>query len=215
MNTFNKSTLKALRVTGSLFLLSMLIPTLNWAIIFSSFQSFGSILDKENIFQLNIINQIISATCIIVLGFHLHQLLKKYHHRISSLALGFRMLEAGIFLVIALLYLAVFSLLKYGLIEPSVFRELVKNYISYTAVPGIFMGMSMLLFSILFYVSGIIPKWLAIMGIASYAIVITYVGSVILNPKPRPLIQLIGSAPIGLFQIMIAFYLIFNKHNKY
>ncbi len=185
---YNKSTPKTLRVTGLLFLLCMLIPTLNWIIIFSPFQSHMNILDKEFIFRVNIINQIISAICIIVLGFHLHQILKKYNHKISSLALGFRMIEAGIFLVIALLFFGVFTMLKYSLIELSVFRELVKNYISYTAVPGIFMGMSMLLFSILFYVSGFIPKWLAIMGIASYAIVIIYDSSVILNPNTGPII---------------------------
>jgi len=213
-DTYNKSTLKTLRVTGLLLLLCMLIPTLNWIIIFSPFQSYVNILDKEFIFRVNIINQIISAICIIVLGFHLHQILKKYHHKISSLALGFRMIEAGIFLVIALLFLVVFSMLKYSLIELSVFRELVKNYIPYTAVPGIFMGISMLLFSILFYVSSFIPKWLAIMGIASYAIVIIYDSSVILNPNTGPMIQVIGSAPVGLFQIIIAFYLIFIKHKK-
>ena len=213
-DTYNKATLKTLKVTGLLFLLCMLIPTLNWIIIFSPFQSYVNILDKEFIFRVNIINQIMSSICIIILGFHLHQILKIYHHKISNLALGFRMIEAGIFLVIALLFLVIFSMLKYGLIELSEFRELVKNYIPYTAVPGIFMGISMLLFSILFYVSSFIPKWLAMMGIASYAIVIIYDSYVILNPTPGPLIQVIGSAPVGLFQIIIAFYLMFSKHKK-
>jgi hypothetical protein len=124
------------------------------------------------------------------------------------------MFEAGLALVIALLFLVVFSILKHGLIEQHIFKELVKNYIPYTAFPGLIMGISMLLFSILFYKSGIIPKWLAIFGIASYAIVIIYDGSVILNPKTGPVIQVIGSAPAGLFQIIIAFYLIFIKHKK-
>ena len=212
--TYNKSTLKTLRVTGLLFLLCLLIPTLNWAITFSPFQSYESILDKEFIFRINIINQIISAICIMVLGFFLHQILKKINHRISCLALGFRMIEAGIFLVISLLFLVVFSMLKHGLTELPVFRELVKNYISYTAVPGMIMGISMLLFSILFYKSGIIPKWLAILGIASYVLVIIYDSSVILNPNTGLLIQFIGSAPVGLFQIIIAFYLIFIKYKK-
>jgi len=173
-----------------------------------------NIIDKEFIFRVNIINQIISAICIIVLGFHLHLLLKRYNNKVSSIALGFRMIEAGIFIVIALFYFVVFSMLKYSLIELSVFRELVKNFIPYTAVPGIFMGISMLLFSILFYVSSFIPKWLAIMGIASYAIVIIYDSSVILNPNTGPMIQVIGSAPVGLYQIVIAFYFIFIKNKK-
>ena len=114
-------------------------------------------------------------------------------------------------LLVALLFLVFFSLLEHSLIELAVFRELVKNYIPYTAVPGIFMGISMLLFSILFYVSSFIPKWLAMLGIASYAIVIIYDSSVILNPDAGPMIQVIGSAPVALYQIIIAFYFIFGK----
>jgi Domain of unknown function (DUF4386) len=208
----DESTLKTIRVTGILFLLALLIPTLNWIIVFSPFQSYESIIEKKFIFRINIINQIISAICIIVLGFFLHQILKKINHRISSLAYGFRMLEAALTLVIALFFLVVFSMLKHGLIELPVFRELVKNYISFTAVPGMIMGISMLLFSILFYKSGIIPKWLAILGIASFVLVIIYDSSVILNPNTRPLIQVIGSAPVGLFQVIIAFYLMFYKN---
>ena len=208
------STLIIIRVTGILCLLSLLIPTLNWGFVLSPFQSYENILDKESIFRVNIINQIISAICIMVLGFFLHQILKKINHRISSLALGFKMIEAGIILVIALLFLIVFSMLKHGLIELPVFRELVKNYIPFTAVPGMFLGISMLLFSILFYKSGIIPKWLAILGIASYLLVIIYDSSVILNLNVGTLIQVVGCAPVALFQIIISFYLIFIKHKK-
>ncbi len=213
-DTYDKSALMTLRMTGLLFLLCMLIPTLNWVIVLSPFQSYADILDKEFIFRVNIINQIVSAICIVLLGLQLHQILKIYHHRISSLALVLRLFEAGIFLVMAFLFLVAFSMLKNGVIELSVFRGLVKNYIPYTAVPGIFMGISMLLFSILFYVSSLIPKWLAIMGIASYAIVIIYDSAVVLDPNPGQIIQVVGSAPVGLYQIVIAFYFIFIKNKK-
>ena len=211
---FTNSTLIKIRVTGILCLLSLIIPTLNWIIVLSPFQSYESIIDKEFIFRINIINQIISAICIMALGFFLHQILTKINHRISNLAYGFKMIEAGIFLVIALFFFVMFSMLKHGFTELSVFKELVKKYIPFTAVPGIFSGISMLLFSILFYKSGIIPKWLALLGIASYAIVIIYDSSVILNPNIGTLFQVMGNAPVGLFQVIISFYLIFIKHKK-
>ena len=104
----NNSTLKNLRVTGILYLLSLIIPILNW-VFFSSFLSFESILEKEHLFRFNIINQIISAISIIMLGVFLHLILKQINAGFSLTAFVFKIFEAGLFLVLALVFLIVFS----------------------------------------------------------------------------------------------------------
>ena len=208
------STLKKLRVTGILYLISLLIPTLNWVFVFTNFLSYRSFLEHENLFMLNIMNQIISTICIILLGVILHLIFKQRYAAVSFIAFVFKMFEAVFTLVIALFFLIVFSMLKAELVEQSVFKELIGNYISYTAVPGIFLGISMLLFSILFHRSGLIPKWLAKLGVVSYVLVILYDSSVILFSNTSIFIQIIGSMPVCLFQLLIGFTLIFTKHFK-
>ena len=212
MEKLDNNKKKVARWAGGLFLLCLLIPTLNWGLVLSPFQSIENIIEKEFLFRFNIVNQLITAIGIFLLGFYLHKLTKEYSENIAGLAYGFKIFEALIFVVLALLYLVIISLLKADLIEIAILHELIANYIPYTAIPGFFSGISMLLFSILFYNSNIILKWLAMLGIASSILVIIYDGSVILNTNIGLLGQIVGTGPVGLFQITIGFYLILNKH---
>lgn len=77
MESIPNSTHKKLRVTGILYLLSLLIPTLNWVFVLSPFCSFERILEHEILFQFNIINQVISVLCMLMFGVFLYQILKQ------------------------------------------------------------------------------------------------------------------------------------------
>jgi len=204
------STLKNLRVTGTLCLLSLIIPTLNWVFVFSPFLSSDSMLENELLFRLNIINQIVSAITIMMLGIYLHLILNQFDAWLSLVALVFKILESVLFLVLALLFLMVFILVKAESVEVPVFLELINNYISFTALPGIFMGISMSFFSLLLYRSGFIPGWLAVLGIVSYVLVVLYDSSVILSPNNSAYFQIIVSALVCLSQITIGIKLIFT-----
>jgi len=203
---------------GVVYLLTLLIPTLNWVFVFSSFLSTGgtvaaNILEKEILFRFNITNQVLGSVCILLLGFLLHINLKNVNRNISLVALFFKSSEAMISLAMALVYFMVLSLIKADVIESSVMKTLIENYVSYTALPGIFLGLSMVLFCLLFYKSGIIPNWMAIWGIIAYVMVIVYDGSVILSPGNKPVLwlQVTGTAPVCLFQITTSLHLIFSN----
>ncbi len=220
MNTIsNISTLNKQRVAGILFLLTLIIPTLNWVFILSRFLLHeGSIVMKiqenEFLFRFNVLNQIISSVCIMMLGYLLYTILKSVKAKVSLLALFFKSFEAVFILILAVVYLIVLSMIKSGFNEESLITGLISNYVPYTAIPGLFLGISMTLFAYLFYKTDIVPKWLAILGVISYIIVILYDSSVILSPKISSLllVQIIGSAPVCVFQLIIGVWFLIKKN---
>lgn len=208
------STLKYLRVAGILCLLSLLIPTLNWVFVLSPFLSSGIMFENELLFRFNIINQIISAITIGMLGVYLLLILKHVGRSASFIALVFKCFEAVLTLVLALFFLIAFVMLRAGSFEGPLFMELLSKYPSLAAVAGIFLGLSMFVFSILFYRSGVIPKWLAGWGILSYALVVINDSTQILSANTWIFFQIIASALVILCQLSIGVYLIFFSQNS-
>lgn len=178
----------------------------------SPLQSVENVIEKEFLFRINILNQLMTAICIFLLGFNLQKLSKESNENLAGLAYGFKIFEAMITVVLALLYLIFFSLLKAKQIEIEILHELITNYILYTAVAGLFLGISILLFLISFIKSNTIPKWLAIFGIVSNILVIIYDSSVILNTNIGLLGLIVGTVPVGFFQITIGFYLLLSRY---
>ena len=149
-----------------------------------------------------------------ILGVYLHRILNQFNAGASFMAFVFKIVEAALFLVLALFFLIVFVMLKAELFEEPILLELINNYISFTAIPGIFLGLSMFVFSILLYRSGFIPKWLAGLGIVSYVLVFIYDSTIILSVNTPSFVQIIVSALVCLCQITIGFFLIFTSQNK-
>lgn len=221
MYTFaDVSILIKIRVAGILFLLTLIIPTLNWVVFLSDFISpegdtASRILKNEVLFRFNILNQIITSLCIFTLGWLLHLLVKTVHSSISFFAFILKGFESFLFLVLSMIYLLMLLLVKSGYNQESILNGLINNYINLTAVPGIFMGMSMFIFSFLLYNSGIISKWLAGMGICACFLVVLYDSISVLSPaySSKIFFQIGGSAPVCIFQILIGLCLIFKKFN--
>lgn len=215
----NVSTLIKIRVAGILFLINLIVPTINWMFILSSFLTnedsiATKILENEFMFRFNILNQIITSISILMLAWILFLALKPVSPGISLLALLLKAFESVATLFIALAFLCLLIVTKSGFNQEKLLYGLIQNYINITSVSGIFMGMSMLIFTAIFLKSGIIPGWLAIFGFCAYILVIIYDSSVLLSAgyTSKACIQMVCCAPVGIFQIFISIWFLFKKH---
>lgn len=206
------------RIAGMLFLLSLIIPILNWVFILSTFLSSQGnisikILENEFLFRFNILNQIVTSICIVLLGYTLYLILKPTNPEVSFFALIIKAFESVMILSLAILFLILLIMIKSGFNEESILRGLISNYINITAISGIFLGLSMFLFSLLLYKSSIVPRWLAYLGIFSYLLVIFYDSLMLLSPGHASLlfVQISGSVPICVFQLTISIWFLFKK----
>ena len=213
----DNSTQKTARVAGILFLLSLLVPVLNWGLILSKFTSPGSdtslnILNDELLFRLNIVIGIFSAIVILTLNIYLYRLLCAVNRSLALVAFSLKMIEA---ILSATLFLGHFIALLVLKGDPQnieahkIINHLVENYISFTAVSGIFFGLSMLIYSYLFLKSGYIHLTVVLLGVVSYSLVIIYDFLAILFPCFTGIlsIQILSSVPVSLFQITIGLLL--------
>ncbi|MFA5850949.1 MAG: DUF4386 domain-containing protein [Bacteroidales bacterium] len=215
------STNRISKLVGILFLLSLIIPTLNWVFILSKFASpVGNIAleiqNNELLFRLAIFIEIITSVIVLALAFYLHILLKTINQNLSFLAFTLRVAEAILALALAMGHFIGLLVLKHKVGESQIFIDvLVGKYISLTSFLGIFMGISMLLYSYLFLKSGYISKKIAVFGIVSYILVIVYDSTVILFPDYASIlfVQIIGGIPVCLFQVITGFWLLFKGIN--
>ena len=150
----HNSTQKIVRVAGILFLLSLLMPTLNWVFILSKFTSSGSdislnILNNELLFRLNILIGIFSSIVILALNICLYRLLCTVNRSLALGAFSIKLIEA---IFAAMLFLGHLMALLVLNGEPQnidihkIVNHLVENYITFTDISGIFFGMSMLIY---------------------------------------------------------------------
>jgi hypothetical protein len=214
----HNSTLKISRVVGILFLLSLLVPTLNWMLILSRCISEDSstslnILNNELLFRFNIFFGILTTSIILSLAVCLYLILNTVNRNIALFAFSLKMVEAVLTAALTMGYFISLLVVKgepQNLELQKVTNLLVENYIFFTAIPGIFFGLSMMIYSFLFLKSGYVHVILAFFGIISYSLVIIYDSLTVLFPNYAAIlpIKIIGSAPVCLFQIIIGMWLL-------
>ena len=214
------STLKISRVAGILFLLSFIGPSLNWLFILSRFISQGSstslnILNNEFLFRFNIINGIFTTIILLSLALCLYIIFRAVNRNMALAAFSLKMIEAVLTSTLTLGHFIILLVLRgepQSIEIQKVVNLLIENYIFFTAIPGLFFGMSMMIYSYLFLKSGYVPFALAFFGIVSYSLVIIYDSLTVLLPNYAAMlpVQITGSAPVCLFQMIIGLWLIFK-----
>jgi hypothetical protein len=218
---------KTARIAGLMFLCTLIIPALNWIFILSKFiaaenpiNTAHNILANEFQFRISIINELITSAVIVILALALYVILKEINKNFALLALFLKLIESILTAVIALGHFIALLILNgqasLTVFDPEQVQALaglfLNAYISLTAIPGVFVGLNLMLFSYLLFKSKYVPRMLAAFGVLSYALVFVYDSLTILMPTYASImiIQIICSAPICIFQLIIGIWLLFK-----
>jgi hypothetical protein len=223
--TADASRRKAARISGLLFLLSLIVPLLNWTLVLSGFietdnagATAHNMLSREFLFRISIMNDILTSIVALSLAVALYTILKPIGKTLALLALFLKSTEAVLWAVMTLRNFDGLLVLK-GLDSlaarsPEQIQTLVglflNAHMSKSAVAGIFLGLSSTLFFYLFLKSRYISGILAGFGMFSYALIVMYDSMLILFPNYAQMLimQIIGWGPSVLAELVIGFRLL-------
>jgi hypothetical protein len=215
----------AVKFAGFMFILAFVVPALNWAFILSKFivaddtvATGKNIMDNEFLFRIGISIELLMSIGLIILGVILYSLLKSVNKIFSLLALSLKLVEAALAVTITLGSLvALLAIIEHDAYLTKFDQEpllalagfMLHNHTVLYAVPMVFLGLDMMLFSYLFLKSRYIPRLLAGFGIFSFALILIHAIMYLITPHyaAMPINQIIFWAPSGLFEIIIGLWL--------
>ena len=207
------------KTAGLLFLLSLLLPIANWLLTHSRFIVIGDslataqkIFNNSLLFRVGIVGELLAAIAGIALAVVLYKMFKPVNRTLALTAFVFKLQEGILLIGIAFTHFATLLFLSMGMDKTglsTLIGTLINNHIILTSIPGIFLGISMTIFSLLMYQSRQIPRPLALSGIIAYTLVFFYDTGTIIYPAimKNTAIQIIATTPIVLFVITIGFWL--------
>ena len=216
---------KAVKVAGFMFLFSLIVPSLNWGFILSklivaenAIATAGNIIANEFLFRIGITIELTMAAGLIILGVSLYIILKKVNKSLAMLALFLKLAEATIVAVIVLVNFIALQILK-GDAYLTVFSSeqlhaplglILNAHTTLYAIPMVFLGLDMMLFSYLFFRSKYIPKIIAGFGILSFFLIFIHALMYVIAPKYAAMMisQIIFYVPSGMFEIIIGIWLL-------
>jgi hypothetical protein len=216
---------KTAKVAGAMFLLSLLVPMLNWTFVVSKFivpdnaiATAKNIVANDLLFRIGITNQLITSVIAIVLSLALFMMLKHVSKNLALLALFLKLTEAILIAVIALSDFIALLILNgqasMKVFEPNQLPALIglflNEHMSLSAVPMVFLGLNLMVFLYLLLKSQYVPKILAGFGILSYTLIFIYAVITILWPSLASiiLIQIVCWAPSCCFELVIGLWLL-------
>jgi hypothetical protein len=216
---------KAAKVAGFMFLFSLIGPLLNWTFVLSrlvvaenAIATGNNIMANEFQFRLGITIELIMAVGLIVLALALYVILKPVNRTLALLALLLKSVEATLVAAIVLVSLIALQVLSgdnyLAILPPEQLQApvgfLLNQHTALYAVPMVFLGLDMMVFSYLFFKSKYIPRILANFGILSFALIFIHAVMFMLAPQyaTMPINQIVFWAPSGLFEIIIGFWLL-------
>ena len=216
---------KAAKVAGFMFLFSLIGPLLNWTFVLSrlvvaenAIATGNNIMANEFQSRLGITIELIMAVGLIVLALALYVILKPINRTLALLALLLKSVEATLVAAIVLVSLIALQVLSgdayLSILTPEELQASVgfvlNQHTALYAIPMVFLGLDMMIFSYLFYKSMYIPRALASFGIVSFALIFVHALMFMLAPQyaTMPINQIVFFAPSGLFEIIIGFWLL-------
>ena len=215
-----------------MFLFAFIIPTLNWALVLTTFNVPGdalatakNIMANTFLFRLGISVELLMAVGLVVLGLALYVLLKSVNKHLALLALVLKLVEATLMAVTVLLPFIALEFAHADASSTTLTQEqlqiplglLFNAHTAITAVPMVFLGLDMMLFCYLLLKSKFIPRFLAAFGILSFFLILVQSLLFILAPDyaTMPINQILFWAPSGLFEIVIGLWFLIKGINTH
>lgn len=215
------------KFTGFMFVFAFIGPTLNF--IFTQSQlvdresivsSANNVLANQLLFRVGITIELLLAFCLTVLAILLYTILKSENKNLALFALLLKFLEAAAVVSVVLISFITLQVMS----ETSAFSAftqeqlkvplgfIVNAHTALYAVPMVFLGLDMMLFSYLFLKSGYIPSIISIFGIISFAMIFIHSIMHIVTPSLASiqLIQGLFYIPSGIFELVIGVWLMFK-----
>jgi hypothetical protein len=216
---------RAVKIAGIFFILNLLVPLFNWTLVLNKFNvpenilaTASNIISNELLFRIGITVELLMSVGLIVLALALYKILKPVNKTLSLFALLLKFIEATLMTVtvvipfVALQFLTanasmtVFSLEQLQFPIGVIFHA----HTAITAIPMVFLGLDMMIFSYLFFKSNYVPRIISCFGIISFALIFIHALMFILAPEfaTMPINQIIFWTPSGLFEIIIGGWLL-------
>ena len=211
---------KAGRIAGITFLFNLIVPTLGYIFIQSELFVQGNlsltaenILDNEGLFRLGILLEVFLAVGLVTLGYSLYVLLKHLNPHLAIFAFIIKVVEASLMAVVTLIsffslqlliHTAEISILNENSIH--VFAGFIFNQHSIlNAFPMFFLGIEMVIFTVLLYKSAFVPKWISGFGILSFSLIFIYAILSIIHPRTNLMML---TLPSFLFELICGSWLL-------
>ena len=221
----NTSQSKAVKIAGLFFLFNLIVPLLNWTFVLSKFTvvdnviaTANNIIANELLFRFGITIELFMSVGLMVLALVLYKILKPINKNLAMLALLLKLVEATLMAITVLIPFVALQILN-GEAYQTVFTIeqlqfpiglIFNSHTAITAIPMVFLGLDMMVFSYLFFKSKYIPRILAGFGILSFALIFIHALMYILAPQHAmmPINQIIFCVPSGIFEIIIGAWLL-------
>lgn len=229
-HTLDVSLKKTGRIVGLLFLFTLIIPLLNWTLVLSKFivpenaiDTAHNIVTNEFLFRIGIINDLITSAVAMALAVALYIILKSVNKNLAIFALFIKFTEAILWADMTLGNYVNLLILKgqtslttseSGQVQALVGLSL-NSHMSKSAIAGVFLGLSSMIFFYLLFKSKLVPKILAGFGFISYTLIFFYDSMTILLPNYSNIlvIQIISWGPSIIFELTIGFWLLIKGIN--
>ena len=164
--TVDVSQSNATRIAGFMFLFSLIVPLLNWTFVLSklivpknAIATANNIIANELLFRLGISVELVMSVGLMVLALAVYIILKPVNRNLALLALLLKLAEAIIVAVIVLVSFLALQIINKETFLTAYTPEQLQAIVGFLltehtvlyAIPMVFLGLDMMIFSYLFY----------------------------------------------------------------
>lgn len=215
MNTIT-SIQKTAKLAGILFLFNLLVPTLGYVFVQSKLfiaddpiLTSTQIIANEKLFRLGLLSEFILSIGLIFLGYCLYVILRNVNKFFSQLALLLKITEATLMATVSLLAffaLQILTINNSSLVDSKFLAGMIFiQHGALNSIPMIFLGVELVIFNVLFYLSGLIPKWMSVVGIIAFFLIFLFSVFSIIETK---LASILLTIPSFIYELIIGLWLI-------